>query len=122
SINQLKGKTMITLFSWFRNRHLLIAIYFPSALVAMLFLSITASAGGQENSTGNSADSQDSPPSLSQVTLDQSQGAPPRWTVSAEVIILDRIGSVNRTLVERVPGTVPLPNLPTTPGTEALNS
>jgi len=109
---------MITLFSWFRNRHLLIAIYFPSALVAMLFLSITASAGGQENSTGNSADSQDSRPSLSQVTVDQSQGAPPRWTVSAEVIILDRIGGVNRTLVERVP----LPNLPTTPGTEALNS
>jgi len=113
---------MSTLFSSFRNRHLLIAIYFLCALVAMLFLSITASAGDQENSTGKSADSEDSPPSFSQAPVDQSQVAPPRWTVSADVIILDRIGSVNRTLVERVPGTVPPLNLSTTPGTEALNS
>jgi hypothetical protein len=42
----------------------------------------------------------------------------PRWTASAEFIILDRIGSVNQTLVERVPGNVP----PSTPGIEALNS
>lgn len=109
---------MSTLFSSFRNRHLLIAIYFLCALVAMLFLSITASAGDQENSTGKSADSEDSRPSFSQVPVDQSQ---PRWTVSADVIILDRIGSVNRILVERVPGTVPLPNLSTASGTEALN-
>jgi hypothetical protein len=100
----------------------LIAVYFLCALVTMLFLSITASAGDQEKSTGKSADSEDSPPSFSQAPVDQSQGAPPRWTVSAEAIILNRIGSVNRTLVERVPGTVPLPNLATTPGTEALNS
>ena len=31
----------------------------------------------------------------------------PRWTASAEFIILDRIGSVNQTLVERVPGNMP---------------
>ena len=42
----------------------------------------------------------------------------PRWTASAEFIILDRIGSVNQTLVERVPGNMP----PNSPGTEALNS
>ena len=126
----LKDKTMSTLFRSFRNRHLLIAIYFLCALVAMLFLSITASAEDHENSTDKPADSKDSPLSFSQVPVDQSQGAgccdtgcsqscrPPRWTVSADVIILNRIGSVNRTLVERVPGTVP----PTTPGTQALNS
>src|SRR5208337_3839526 len=69
-----------------------------------------------------SAESEGSPPSFSQAPVDQSQGASPRWTISADAIILDRIGNVNRTLVERVPGTVPLPNLSTTPGTEALNS
>ena len=35
---------------------------------------------------------------------------------------MDRIGGVNRTLVERVPATVPIQNPATTPGTEALNS
>src|SRR5208282_5886680 len=114
---------MSTLFSSFRNRHMLIAIYLLCALVAMLFLSIAASAGDQENSTGKSAESEGSPPSFSQAPVDQSQGASPRWTISADAIILDRIGNVNRTLVERVPaGTVPLPNLATAPGTEALNS
>jgi len=108
--------------SSFHNRHLLIAIYFLYALLAMLFLSITASAEDQKNSTGKSADSENSPPSFSQVPVDQSQGAPPRWTVSADALIFYRIGSVNQTLVERVPGTVPLRNLSTTPGTEALNS
>ncbi len=106
----------------FQHRPRLIAIYFLCALVAMLFLSITASAADQKNSTGQAAASEDSPPSFSQAPVDQSQGAPPRWTVSAGALILYRIGSVNRTLVERVPGTVPLPNLATTPGTEALNS
>lgn len=108
--------------SSFHNRPLLIASYFLCALVALLFLSITASAEDQKNSTGKSAASEDSPPSFSQVPVDQSQGAPPRWTVSADALILYRIGYVNRTLVERVPGTVPLPNLATTPGTEVLNS
>lgn len=113
---------MSTHLSSVRTRHLFITITFLCAMVAMLFLSITASAGDQVNSTGKSADSKDSPPPFSQVPVDQSQGAPPRWTVSVDFIILDRIGSVNRTLVERVPGNVPLPNLSTTPGTKALNS
>ena len=35
---------------------------------------------------------------------------------------MDRIGGVNRTLVERVPGTVPFAATSTAPGTEAFNS
>jgi len=46
----------------------------------------------------------------------------PRWTASADFIILDRIGGGNQTLVERVPGTVPSKDVPNTAGTEALNS
>ena len=88
----------------------------------MLFLSITASAGDQEKATGKPAAGKDSSPLFSQVPVDQSQGVLQRWTVSADAIFLDRIGGVNRTLVERVPGTVPLPNLSTTPGAAALNS
>lgn len=47
---------------------------------------------------------------------------PPRWTVSAETIVFDRVGTANRTLVERVPGDVSFAKVPTTPGTPALNS
>ncbi len=47
---------------------------------------------------------------------------PPRWTVSAETIIFDRVGTASRTLVERVPGDVSFAKVPTTPGTPALNS
>ncbi|MFI5330876.1 MAG: BBP7 family outer membrane beta-barrel protein [Desulfobaccales bacterium] len=108
--------------SSFHNRHRLIAVYFLCALVAMLFLSITASAEDRKNSAGKSAASEGSPPPPSQVPVDQSQEAPPRWTVSADALILNRIGNINRTLVERVPGSVPLPDLSTTRGTAALNS
>ena len=62
--------------SSFQNRHRLIAVYFLCALVAMLFLSITASAEDQKNSTGQAAASEDSPPSFSQVPVDQSAGCP----------------------------------------------
>ena len=108
--------------SSFQNRHRLIAVYFLCALVAMLFLSITASAEDQKNSTGQAAASEDSPPSFSQVPVDQSQDAPRRWTVSAETIVFDRVGTASRTLVERVPGDVSFARIPTTPGTPALNS
>ena len=47
---------------------------------------------------------------------------PPRWTLSAESIILERVGGVDRTLVERVPGVVSFASVPTTPGAPALNS
>jgi hypothetical protein len=73
-------------------------------------------------------------PSFSETLADRSQGAggndmdssrsshSPRWTVSAETIVLDRVGTAGRTLVERVPGSVSFISVPTTPGTQALNS
>ena len=80
------------------------ATCFLCAVLATLFLPVSASAGDQENLTGK----------LSEST--------PRWTVSAEAIVLERIGGVSRTLVERVPGTVPFFSVPTAPGVEAFNS
>ena len=46
----------------------------------------------------------------------------PRWTLSLEAIMLERSSGTNRTLVERVPGSVPFLTTLTTPGTEAFNS
>jgi hypothetical protein len=72
---------------------------------------------------------EDPPRSFSQTVADQPQGdgcfdgdgcppcCCPRWTASADCLILDRIGGANQTLVERVPLFVP----PSTPGNEALN-
>ena len=47
---------------------------------------------------------------------------PPRWTVSAETIVFDRVGTASRALVERVPGVVSFAKVPTIPGTLDLNS
>lgn len=47
---------------------------------------------------------------------------PPRWALSIETIVLQRTPGTDRTLVERVPGTVPFNATFTTPGTEAFNS
>jgi hypothetical protein len=80
--------------------------------------------------TGNG---EDSPSSFSETKADQSQSAGccdvgcgqsyccPRWTASADFIILDRIGGTSQTLVSRVPGNVKFVDLPKTPGVEALN-
>ena len=80
------------------------------------------------------ANSEDSLPSFSGTPVSQSQDSgrndadssrstePPRWTISAESIILDRVGSANRTLVERVPGNTTFHDVQTTPGVQALNS
>ena len=46
----------------------------------------------------------------------------PRWTASADFIILDRVGGVDQTLVETVAGSVSLRHLHDTPGTEVLNA
>jgi hypothetical protein len=71
--------------------------------------------------------------SFSEAAVDPSQSAgccdaafgqsccSPRWTASADFIILDRVGSVNRTLVETVAGSVSLHDVSKTPGTEMLN-
>ena len=77
---------------------------------------------------------EDSPRSLSETAVDPSPcggccdvgcsatGCCSRWTVSADFLILDRIGSFHQTLVETVPGSVRFKDLPNTPGTEALNA
>ncbi len=111
---------------------------FGTAICAFLVLVTSAAFAVDQNDpatyrllTGNG---EDSSPSFSETMAEQSQCAGccdigcgqssccPRWTASAEFIILDRIGSVNRTLVELVPGTVPFQDLQTTTGAEALNA
>ena len=111
---------------------------FGTVICAILVLpASSAVALGQNDPTADrllTGNGEDSPPSFSETTADQSQcagccdagGCPscccPRWTASADFIILDRIGSVNQTLVETVPGTVKYKDLWHTPGTEVLNS
>lgn len=112
---------MKNLFGSFRHRRGFVATCFLCILLAALCLPITASAADRENSTGTSADSDGSSPSAFQ----SSRGPPKstsRWTVSIEAIVLERVGGVNQTLVERVPGTVPFLTTFTTPGTETFNS
>jgi hypothetical protein len=46
----------------------------------------------------------------------------PRWTASADFIILDRVGSVSYTLVEKVSSSVPYDDLRHTFGPELLNA
>ena len=112
---------MRALFRSFRNRHGFLTSCFLCTLLCMLFLPMTVSAEDQENPTGKSADSDGLPSLSSQTPVDQSQSRP-RWTVSAETIILERIGGVNQTLVERVPGSVPFDRTATATGPEAFNS
>jgi hypothetical protein len=107
---------------------------FGTVICAFLVLATSSAAALGQNDpaayrllTGNG---EDSPPSFSETMADQSQCAGccdvggcqsyccPRWTASADFIILDRIGGANQTLVERVP----LHDDPfRTPGAEALN-
>ena len=47
---------------------------------------------------------------------------PPRWTISEEAIIFDRVGTDKWTLVERVAGATPFAAIPATAGNQALNS
>jgi hypothetical protein len=117
---------MRILLGWFRREHGFAAACFLFALLAALFLPITASAKDQENSTGNLADGEGWPLSSPQTPVGRSDSTS-RWTVSAEAIVLERLGGVNQTLVARVPGSVPFFNPPsydtfTYPGTEAFNS
>lgn len=78
------------------------------------------------NSTGTVADGQGPPTPFPPPTA-APLGSPPRWTVSAETIVLERIGGgVSYPLVSRVPGTVPFFKPPfytaTAPGVEAFNA
>ncbi len=79
-----------------------------TCLLATLFPPVTASAADLENATGKPA-------------VDQPEGAS-KWTVSVEAIVLDRIGGVSRTLVERVPGTEPFDRTFTDTGAQVFNS
>jgi len=104
------------------------------ACAILVLVASSAAVLGQNDPTADrllAGDGADSPPSFSETMADQSPCAGyfdlggcqscccPRWTASADFIILDRIGSVNQTLVERVP----LADDPSkTTGTEALNS
>lgn len=47
---------------------------------------------------------------------------PPRWTVSAETLILDRVGTADQSLVARVPGSVAFNAVPSATGSQALSS
>lgn len=111
---------------------------FGVAICAVLIgAASSATVLGQNDLTADhllAADGADSPPSFSETTTDQSPCAGccdlgccpscrcPRWTASADFIILERIGSVNQTLVERVPLSVPYLDVPKTPGVEAFNA
>lgn len=61
------------------------------------------------------------PESATSQAAGQPEGAP-QWTVFIGTIILGRSGGVNRTLVERVPGTEPFYSTFTGAGVEAFNS
>ena len=111
--------------------------------IFLLAASSVAALGQNDPSAGGllSGNGGDTPPFFSETVADQSQGAGrcdgdcstqccPRWTPSADFIILDRIGGANQTLVERVsgvpanervPGTTTFGDLFHAPGVEALN-
>ena len=107
-----------------------------ATLLALLSLSTPGVAGAAEfiapvNNTPDSASiPQDStgvtafrhPEAETKKDAASNDSRPPRWTVSAEAIVFDRVGTANRTLVERMPGVVPFARVPTTPGTPALTS
>ena len=111
------------------NRSRLVSSY---CLVGLLILVTTPVATGQDNLIADNSPAADKGGLLSSsfdTTVDNPlelvccpSSCGPRWTASADFIILERIGSVNRTLVERVLGTVPEHELSHTPGVEALNA
>ena len=91
-------------------------------VLATLFPPDMAVADDQDNATGKPMDNAPLPPSSAQ---DQAAwpGNASRWTVSVGGILLGRLGGgVNRTLVARVPGSVPFLATSIAPGTEAFNS
>ena len=107
---------------------------FGTVILAMLLLPATSAVAPGQNAPAADrllrGDGEDSPPSFSESALDQPQSAGccdagsaqapccPQWTVWADFIILDRIGSFNQPLVS----TVPINQNPNSPGTEVLNA
>ncbi len=119
---------MGTCLASFRHRPGFVAACFLCSLCAAPLLTAGA-ARAQEGSPAWSAGGDGSFPSSAQKPLDPPQSAP-RWTFSAETLVLGRWGGANQTLVARVPGDVPFFTIPpatgydsaTYPGVEALNS
>ncbi len=110
----------------FRRRHWLVGAGFLAALPATPLPAFEASAGERQDASGAPADRAESPPSSSPRPVDKKESVA-RWTFSAEGIGLARFGGVSRTLVARVPGSVPFydpPNVDTSnaPGVAAFNS
>jgi hypothetical protein len=109
-----------------RRRHWLVAAGFLAALPATPLPALEASAGERQDASGAPADRAESPPSFSPRPVDNKESGA-RWTFSAEAIGLARFGGVSRTLVARVPGSIPYydpPHLDTSndPGVAAFNS
>jgi hypothetical protein len=123
--SQQRGVSYALLFAT-----MLAAMAAPGAAVAQsctgqclfdrLWLPVTAPAVDQTSPTGKPADREASPPSWS-LSRPGSIGSAPRWTVSAEAIVLTRTGSVNQALVGRVSGDTQWLDT-NVPGVEALNS
>ena len=97
---------------------------FGTVVCAILVLATSSPAALGQNDpaadrllTGNG---DDSPPTFSETMADPSQGGP-RWTATADFILLDRIGGANQTLVETLPRSVKYDEIRTTPGTPVLN-
>jgi hypothetical protein len=96
-------------------------------LVGLLLLAMTPIAFAQENLIADNLSATDNEDLASSfdTAADQTPKAiccpsycRPRWTASADCIILDRVGSVSYTLVQTVPHDQPYTN----PGTEVLNA
>ena len=113
---------------WLRNTLWVISVWLASSAAALA----QNDPAGDVATTGNG----EAPlPSVSETAADPSQGAgfgnvdfgqAPgfRWTASADFIILDRLGSFPRTLVETIPfnGSIHISDLYNMPGTERLNA
>jgi hypothetical protein len=110
---------------------------FGSVICAFLVLATSSAAALDQNDPGAcrlvAGNRKDSPLSFSETMADQSPCAGcceaggcqscccPRWTASADFIILDRIGGTSQTLVSRVPGYVTPEELRRNSGVEVLN-
>jgi len=93
---------MRTCLASFRPRPRLVAACFLYPLFAAPLL-IVGPAGAQEGLSGWPAGADGSPAATAQKPVDPPQSAP-RWTFSAETIVLGRTGGVNQPLVGLLPG------------------
>ena len=108
-----------------------------TAACTLLLLVANTAAFGQDGPIADNsptADKEDLQPSFSEMAVDRPGEATcsdlgcwwpccrPRWTASADCIILDRIGSVSYTLVATAKHSIPFKDLYNITGTEVLNA